>query len=112
MKASMINGVSYQGTSLQPNNIFTFVAQILNSPIWVPPTYLNNYMSLSFTTTQIIHYIQIQGSSSGFVTDYVLHFRNKDGAPLICWNSCQIIKGPKNGVDLSELRLTYPIIAT
>lgn len=97
-----MNGVCYYGTSYRPSTSPNYASsQLTNSPTWVPPAYLNNYMSIQFNSPQIIHYIQIKGNNFGYVTDYLLHYRNKDGSPLICWNSCQRVRGNTNGSEIS-----------
>lgn len=76
-----------------------------------PPPYINNYLSIQTIKPQIIHYIQLQGTSNGYVTHYLIQYRNKENSPFICWNSCQKVRGNVNGNDMAELKLTHPIVA-
>jgi hypothetical protein len=87
-------------------------AQRFSNLIYNPPSFLNNYFAFVASKPQIIHYIQLQGSQSGYVTHYQIQYRNKDNAPFICWNSCQKVRGNMNGNEIAELKLTHPIIAT
>ncbi len=112
IKASAQSTVQYYFTSFQPglNSANGQVAQ--SSQMWNPPTYYNNYISITLTTPQIIFGVEVSGSTSGYVTYYEMHFRNSANAPLICWNSCQKIQGNANGLNVSTLNLDQPIIAT
>jgi hypothetical protein len=62
-----------------------------SSTYWSPSTQqLNEYISIivSNGSPQIIFQIGIHGNSQGWVSGYIIQFRNKPNAPFICWNSC------------------------
>ena len=100
----------YFSTTNRPGQISS--AQRVNSLIYTPPSFVNNYFAFIASKPQIIHYIQLQGSTEGYVTHYLIHYRNKPNAPFICWNGCQRVRGNVNGNEVAELKLTHPIVAT
>lgn len=69
----------------------------------------NQYVGMRAHSAQIVYGLEIEGSSEGRVTEYVIQFKNNDQSPWICWNSCL-------GVQVEEgkhtLELDYPIIAS
>lgn len=85
----------YSATQYRPGQ--TLNPQPFNSGVYKPPPYINNFISISTQKPQIIHYIQLQGTSNGYVTHYLIQYRNKESSPFICWNSCQKVRGNVNG---------------
>jgi len=61
---------------------------------------------------RIIFQVGVRGSRQGWVAGYVLYYRNKEGAPLICWDGCNMIVANTDGDSTSWLKLYHPIIAT
>lgn len=109
-------------SDLSQNYLFTYSSNGLNSPpifgrttVWSPASsQLNEYLSVQASngSPQIIFQLGIRGNSQGWVTSYILQFRNKPGAPFICWNACNEIIGNSNGQSSSLLQLYHPIIAS
>lgn len=128
-------GYSQQGNSCFRNNnelttlssrynnfIFTYSSNGLKSvpfiggnTFWSPSrSQLNEYLSIQVGSgnPQIIFQVTIQGNPQGWVTGYVIQFKNSQNAPFICWNSCNQITGNSDGTSPSTLNLPHPIIAT
>ena len=83
---------------------------------WTPSTLqINEYLSMSFTTTtksRIIFQIGVRGSQQGWVSGYVLYYKNKADSPFVCWNGCNMVSGNSDGASTSWLKLYHPIVAT
>lgn len=107
-KISMIG--QYSATYTRPGQGLS-LTPLASGGLYNPPSYINNYLSISTSKPQIIHYIQLQGTSNGYVTHYLIQYRNKESSPFICWNSCQKVRGNVNGNEVAELKLTHPIVA-
>lgn len=79
-----------------------------SSSIWSPSiSQLNQYISITVLngSPQIIFQIGTRGSSQGWVSGYIIQFKNKPNAPFICWNSCNKIIGNSDGINTSLLQL-------
>jgi hypothetical protein len=61
---------------------------------------------------QIIFQVSIRGAQQGWVTGYIIQFKNRPDAPFICWNGCNSINGNRDGSSVSAVQLNHPIIAT
>lgn len=86
-----------------------------SSQLWSPTTNtLNEYLSISALGTApfILFQIDIQGNSNGWVTGYIIQFRNRVDAPFVCWNSCNQVSGNTDGASKASLNLYHPIIAS
>lgn len=114
-----------QLTTLSSNSFSFFFAYSSNglnsaplfgsSVFWSPSrSQLNEYISIQVPSgsPQIIFQIGIKGSSQGWVSGYILQFKNRPDAPFICWNSCNQIAGNSDGQSTSTLQVYHPIIAT
>ena len=85
------------------------------SSFWSPSSSkINEYLSLSVVggRPQIVFQVSIRGAQQGWVTGYVIQFKNRQDAPFICWNGCNSISGNNDGSSVSTLQLNHPIIAT
>jgi hypothetical protein len=80
------------------NFLFSYSSNGLNSPptfgstvTWSPSkSQLNEYISVQVPSgsPQIIFQVGVRGSAQGWVSGYVIQFKNRPDAPFICWNSC------------------------
>jgi hypothetical protein len=86
-----------------------------SSSFWSPSlSKINEYLSLSVVggRPQIVFQVSIRGAQQGWVTGYVIQFKNRQDTPFICWNGCNNISGNNDGSSVSTLQLSHPIIAT
>jgi hypothetical protein len=82
---------------------------------WTPSSLqINEYLSMTFTHNQpqIIFQVGVRGTRQGWVSGYVLYYRNRADAPFVCWNGCNMVVGNSDGDTTSWLKLYHPIIAT
>ncbi len=82
---------------------------------WTPSAIqVNQYIALTFVSgkPQAIFQIGIKGHPQGWMSGYVLQFKNRGDAPWICWNGCSMIQGNNDGGSTSWLKLYQPIVAT
>ena len=54
----------------------------------------------------------MRGNRQGWVSGYVLYYRNKKEGPFICWNGCNMVVANTDGDSTSCLKLYHPMIAT
>jgi hypothetical protein len=104
------------------NFFFSYSSNGLNSPpfigssvTWSPSnSKLGEYLSIQVPSgaPQIIFQVGLRGSSQGWVSGYIIQFKNRPDAPFICWNSCNQIEGNTNGQGTSTLQVYHPIIAS
>jgi hypothetical protein len=104
------------------NFLFSYSSNGLNSSpyfgsstTWSPSkSQLGEYLSIQVPsgTPQIIFQVGLRGSPQGWVSGYVIEFKNRPDAPFICWNSCNQIAGNSDGQSTSTLQVYHPIIAT
>lgn len=109
-------------SSLSITSQFSFSSGSINSSpfigtsvYWSPASFkINEYLSVVIVggKPQIVFQVSIKGSSQGWVTGYVIHFKNRPDAPFICWNGCNMVTGNADGNNVSTLQLSHPIIAT
>jgi hypothetical protein len=86
-----------------------------SSFFWSPSQLqINQFLSVSFTNSrpQAIFQIGVKGSQQGWVSGYVVQFKNRADAPWICWNGCNMIVGNSDGSSTSWLKMYHPIVAT
>lgn len=86
-----------------------------SSYYWRPNSVqLNQYISITFTSgrPQAIFQVGVKGTQQGWVSGYVLQFKNRDDAPWICWNGCDKVVGNSDGSSTSWLKVYHPIVAT
>ncbi len=86
-----------------------------SSYYWRPNSVqLNQYISVTFSSgrPQAIFQLGIRGTQQGWVSGYVLQFKNRNDAPWICWNGCDKVAGNSDGGSTSWLKLFHPIVAT
>lgn len=104
------------------NFIFTYSSNGLNSfpfigsnSFWSPAhSQLNEYLSIVVSNgrPQIVFQIDIKGSRQGWVSGYIIQFKNRADAPFICWNSCNVVNANADGVRTNSLQMSHPLIAT
>lgn len=87
-----------------------------SNAFWTPSSLrINEYLSMTFTASsraRVIFQIGIRGSQQGWVSGYVLYYRNKQDGPFVCWNGCNMVAGNSDGSSTSWLKLYHPIVAT
>lgn len=97
------------------SNGLTSFPTIGSNTFWSPSqSQLNEYLSIQTANgkPQIVFQIDIRGNAQGWVSGYVLYFKNRGDAPFICWNGCNMVEGNSEGVRTSSLQLTHPVIAS
>ena len=74
---------------------------------------VNQYLQMKFTEGKgrIIFQVGVRGNRQGWVSGYVLYYKNKEDGPLICWNGCNMISANTDGDSTSWLKLFHPIVA-
>lgn len=76
-------------------------SSFIGSNVFWSPTQarLNEYISMSFPQgrARIVFQVAIRGSRQGWVSGYVLYFKNKQDSPFVCWNGCNMVTGNTDG---------------
>ena len=85
------------------------------SSFWSPSaSKINEYLSVIIGAgkPQIVFVVSTKGNPQGWVSSYVIQFKNRPDAPFVCWNGCNAISGNNDASNVSTLQLSHPIIAT
>lgn len=67
---------------------------------------------MNFGRTTIVEAVSLRGQSNGWITEYIIQFRNSEDMPYVCWNGCQPIAGNRDSNNEAILRFDHPLIAS